>query len=180
MDQSETEIGSIGSEETALFYPSEEEQAQTQFLPELVPQILDHITIGCTLQDAAHIVRLDPKRVKSWYTDNYCNFRFAVDQHTVANKRELIKALLNGKNVTQARSAQFVLERKHSQEYGKDVKVETNTKLIENVTQIVFDTVVKYVSDKETVKLFINDIASQIALIKSNEVPKLLIPQGSN
>jgi hypothetical protein len=70
---------------------------------------------------------------------------------------------------TISKAAQFLLERKYRDEYGKEIKVEVNHTMIDNITRVVFDAAVRYIKDPETLKLFITDISEQVALIRPTE-----------
>jgi len=156
-------------ENTQLYYPDEQQQAETGFTQSIVEEVLKHISLGTTLSDAANIVRLPPNRIISWYNKNYCNFQFSVDYHKADNKRRYLKAMLDADDATKVRAAQFMLERKYREEYGKEVTVKVNHTVIDNITKIVFDKAVRYIQDPEKLKLFIEEIAQEVRLIRGTE-----------
>jgi hypothetical protein len=151
---------------TSLSYPSESEQAISGFTPLIVEEILKNLAVGLTLSDAAHIVKLPPSRLNQWYTNNFCNFKYAVDYQTTNFKRRNLVTLLKSENATTTRSAQFILERKFRDEYGKEIKIDVSHSLISNVTKVVFDTAVRHIKDPELLKIFINDLSDQLSLVK--------------
>lgn len=152
-----------------LYYPSEEEQALTGFAPDIVEDMLKHLVLGMNLTDVANIVKLPPSRVHKWYNTNYGNFMYAVDYHKADNKRRLLHVLMKGERATAVRASQFMLERKFRDEYGKEIKIDVNNVMLENITRVVFDTAVRYIKDPEVLKLFVEDISTQIALIRPTE-----------
>jgi hypothetical protein len=169
----ERTINELPVEDTKLYYPESSEQALQGFTPEIIKDIMLHVQLGANLTDVANIVRLPPQRVQHWYKTNYCNFAYEVDYHRADNKRRLLKTLMqdNPKKVssTISKAAQFLLERKYRDEYGKEIKVEVNHTMIDNITRVVFDAAVRYIKDPETLKLFITDISEQVAVIRPTE-----------
>ena len=156
-------------EDTSLYYPTSEEQAQTGFTLPIVEEMLKHVVLGANLTDIANIVRLPPARIQHWYKNNYCNFTYAVDYHRADNKRRLLKVLMDGKKSVAVKASMFLLERKYRDEYGKEIKIEVNHTMIDNITRVVFDAAVKYIKDPEMLKLFVEDIAEQMRLIRPTE-----------
>ena len=154
---------------TELYYPSEAEQAQTGFTKSIVDNIIIHMVLGTNLTDAANIVKLPVARVFAWYKNNYCNFAYSVDYARADHKRRLLKHLVEGKDATKIRASQFLLERKYRDEYGKEIKIEVNQTMVENITRVVFDKAVKYITDPEKLKLFIEEVGESMALIRPNE-----------
>jgi hypothetical protein len=155
--------------QTELIYPDPDEQLLTGFTPKIVTDILLHITLGMTLTDAANIVRLPPGRVIKWYGNNYCNFKYAVDFSKADNKRRHLKNIMTPKEAIALKASQFALERSYRDEYGKEIKIEVNNVLVDNITRVVFDTATRYIKDPETLKLFVQDLADQVAMINPSE-----------
>lgn len=153
-------------EYTELTYPPENEQAYTGFSPLIVKEILNHITLGCNLADCAHIVKLPAQRVSNWYNTNYHNFKFAVDYCLADHKRRLLTNIIKSDNALKVSSAKFLLERKYRDEYGKELKIDFNSVMIDNVTKVVFDLSVKYIKDQEILKLFVEELADKLGSIK--------------
>lgn len=166
-------LNELPVEDTKLYYPTEDEQASQGFMPDIIKDIMLHIQLGANLTDVANIVRLPPQRVAHWYKENYCNFRYEVDYYRADNKRRLLKVLMESDpkkaSATVSRASQFLLERKYRDEYGKEIKVEVNHTMIDNITKVVFDAAVRYIKDPEMLKLFITDISEQVALIRPTE-----------
>jgi hypothetical protein len=165
--QEDVDLAPIG--DTELFYPSEGEQAQTGFTPMAVKEILTHIQLGATLSDCANIVRLPTRRVLHWYNKNYCNFRYSVDYCKAHNKRKLLKDVYESKNGLKVSSAKFMLERKHRDEYGKEIKVEVNHTMVDNVAKVTFEVATRHIKDPDELRMFIEDLAEEYRMIKGNE-----------
>lgn len=160
---------------TELYYPNEEDQAVTGFTPMIVEEILKHTSLGCNLMDCASITRLPPSRVYNWYTKNYCNFKFSIDYHRADNKRRILKVVTPGANgdkipnATESRNSLFLLERRYKDEYGKEIKVEVNTVMIDNIMGVVFESAKKFIPDPEKLKQFVEDVSIGMGLIKPSE-----------
>ena len=167
-------LDELAVEHTALYYPNEGEQALQGFTPEVIQSIMTQTKLGLNLTDVAHSVRLQPSRIRHWYKTNYCNFAYEIDFHRADNKLRLLAPLMqtDPKKVPSpqvSRNAQFLLERKYKDEYGKEVKVEVNHTMVDNISKVVFEAAVRYIKDPETLKLFISDIREGVSVIKPTE-----------
>jgi len=160
------DINQLPIENTALYYPHENEQALVGFAPLIVEEMLKHVTLGCNLTDIANIVRLPPARVRNWYDTNYCNFKYAVDYSMADHKRRLLQKLVTADDGLKIKASQFLLERKYRDEYGKEIRIDVNHVMIDNITRVVFETAVKYIKDTDILKLFVNDLSEQLAMIR--------------
>lgn len=156
--------------DTSLHYPSEQEQAEQGFTPGIIDMILKHITLGLNLSDCANIVMLPPSRVWHWYNKNYCNFKFAADYATADSKRRLVRHQVEAVDALKVKASQFMLERKYRNEYGKEIKIEVNHTMIDNISKIVFDKAVRFIQDPEKLKLFIQEIASEMSMLRNNDM----------
>ena len=159
-------------------YPSEEEQATTGFMQLTVEEILNNIKVGMTLHDCACLVGLKPSIVKGWYNRNYCGFAEVVDTAMALNKRLHIGRIHQAKDRTQVNASTWWLERKHKDEFSKEVTVIVNHVLIDNVSSILKDLLIKYIKEPETLKLAAQEFRERIGQVKQSDMPARMITDG--
>lgn len=155
--------------DTELYYPPTEEQAQSGFVPALVDEMLKHVVLGANLTDIANIVKLPPARIHHWYKINYCNFAYAVDYHMADFKRRLLAVMMKADAPVKIKAATFFLERKYREEYGKEIKIEHNHIMLDNIMNKVFDVALRHIHDPQVLKVFIEDLSAELSLIKAAE-----------
>lgn len=130
-----------------LFFPGKAEQARTLFSKLVVDDIINNIYIGLTLEDAAHLVNIPTKAVNKWYNENFCNFKYAVDNVNAKNKKIHVSRVLKGSK--EWRPSSWWLERKHKQEFSKEITITVNHVIIDQVSKIMADAVLEFVKDPE-------------------------------
>lgn len=83
----------------------------------IIEHLLDIMQDGSSLTDAAKMVYLPVPIVERWYSDNYRDFRFAVDQVESFQKHLQVRKVLAG--VVNWTASAWWLERQHKSEYQK-------------------------------------------------------------
>ena len=156
-----------------LVFPDKGEQARNSFTPEVVGDLLKSIQLGLTLADASGLVKLKPSMVQGWYNRNYCNFKFAVDEVRAKNKRLHIARVQGGQKAWQ--SSAWWLERKHKQEFSKEITVTVNHVLIDNVSKVMADALFEFIKDVEQLQRAKEFVYSKLLSIKEEEFPVQVI-----
>ena len=149
-----------------LYYPSEKEQAATGFLEPIVTVILDNVFAGVTLEDAAGILKMPFATVNHWYRTNYCNFRYAVEERALRSKRSHVVKGQQGN-----KASQWWLERKFKHEFSKEVTVNVNHRIIDDVAEKVAAVAIKHIKDPETLRLFGQEVRDELNTINLESIP---------
>jgi hypothetical protein len=152
-------------------YPEEAEQAEQNFHPKIVQEILDNIRVGLSLPDCAYLVGLVPARVERWYRDNYCNFADSVNTNIALNKRLHIGRIQNAKHALKVKASSWFLERKYKEEFSKEVTVVVNHVLIDNVSRILKGLLIKYIKDPELLRLAAEEFQQKMSQVNLSDMP---------
>ncbi len=154
------------AEPQELFYPDETEQMLTGFMPVIVEDILKNVQAGLTLRDAAKILKLPPRNVTQWYSTNKGNFKYAVDNASIRNKRLHVVKVQKGN-----KSSAWWLERVHKDEFSKEVTITINHRLIDNVAQRTAAVLIKYIKDPEALRQAGEELQKELNSINMNALP---------
>ena len=154
-------------ERMELVYPSDAEQTATGFMPPIVETILQNLSIGMTLADAANLIMFPPSHVARWYANNYGNFKHAADNAKAKNKRHHIAQVTKaGKNWG---ASAWVLERRFKEEYSKEMTITVNHIIVDNVARAVAESISEVITDPSLVEQLKMVIRQKLSAIKPDE-----------
>lgn len=161
---------SIPTEELAesqeLFYPSQEEQMLTGFMPIIVDEILKGIQSGLTLIDTAKLLKMPARVVNNWYNKNKGNFKYAVDEALARNKRHHVVKVQKGD-----KASAWWLERKHKDEFSKEVNITINHRLIDSVAQRTAQVLIRFIKDPDDLRRAAEALQKELNSINVNALP---------
>jgi len=148
-----------------VFFPSVQEQLLTGFTPASVKNIYDNIKIGMLLPDCAKLLRLPPERLKKWYTSNYCNFQVIIDEALATNKRIHVGRISLANNALHIKASTWLLERKHKEEYSKEITINVNHNVVMQAVTVFTDVLTKYILDPDILLQAGEEMRSKFALM---------------
>lgn len=154
-------------------YPSEREQLITSFTPRIVEEILQNIKLGMSLADCDGLARLPEGTIQKWYNKNYCNFRVVANHSRALNKQTHIARVQKKevKKTDNIRGSQWFLERKYKGEFGREVTVQVNTFVIDNVSRIIGEILIRKITDPDLLRDIKNEMIDGLRQAKLEEVP---------
>lgn len=154
------------AEPQELFFPSEEEQNLTGFMPIIVNEILKSVRGGMKLEDAAKALKLPPRIVLGWYNKNKGNFRYAVDSVSTENKQYHVVQVQKGN-----KASAWWLERVYKNEFSKEVTVNVNHRLIDSVSQSVAQALIEEINDPDLLRRIGDNVRAKLNAINLNNIP---------
>lgn len=115
---------SEGDGTQTIYYPVPEGWDKPNlFTPVVITQILEDISFGLTLKDASIRAGIKPTTTESWYKRNFGNFAGAVDKAGIDSKYNHVLTINTERNPTRVKASAWWLERKHREEFGKEVAI---------------------------------------------------------
>lgn len=128
--------------EGKLFFPPRDEDSRYQefcYTKQVVSKIIELMKSGASKKDAASYVGIPLSTVNWWAKHNHGNFAIAVENAEAHAKVHNILKIQSGGKGWQASA--WLLERKHKEEYAKDmnnqVSMKDAMKLVQQVVAIV-------------------------------------------
>lgn len=149
-----------------LSFPEAAEQLVTGFTVDNIKVVRDNLFVGMTLKDCAALIHIPHRRLNKWWRDNYHGFGELVDEAEALNKQHYLGDVFDAKDSTKLKAAQWVLERKHKDEYTKETIININHQVVDTVGVIAYETLAEFITDPEILELAKDKLISRLQRAK--------------